>query len=172
VGRERRAQLAVELHRVIRATGTATLLVTHDLDEAFTLADHVVLLARGTVTQAGPASEVWRAPAAVDAARFLGVTTERTVTVVDGTAPTPWGPVPAPTGAARAWTGWRPSDLTVDPHGTVTGTVRATWFRGDHFLVEVTTADGPLTARAAEMVAVAAPVRIAADLAATVILPA
>lgn len=172
VDRERRGQLAIELHRVIRATGTATLLVTHDLDEAFTLADHVVLLASGIVVQAGPAAEVWRRPVTVDAARFLGVATERTVPVHDGRATTPWGPVPAPAGATRAWTGWRPSDLTVTADGAVAGTVRATWFRGDHFLVEVVTADGPLTARAADAVAVDAPVRVAAALDTTVVLPA
>ncbi len=172
VDRERRAGLAVELHRVIRATGTATLLVTHDLDEAFTLADHIVLLARGHVVQAGAAADVWRRPGTAEAARFLGVATERTVAVVDGVARTPWGPVAAAPAVGHAWVGWRPSDLTVDADGAVAGTVRATWFRRDHFLVEVDTTDGPLTARAAEAVAIGTPVRVAAALDTTVVLPA
>lgn len=172
VDRERRGRLAIELHRVIRTTGTATLLVTHDLDEAFTLADHVVLLAHGRVLQAGPAAEVWRSPATVAAARFLGVATERTVPVVAGTAPTPWGPVPAPPGTTRVWTGWRPSDLTVGPDGAVAGTVAAAWLRGDHFIVDVATADGPVTARSAEALAVGTTVRVRATLEATVTLPA
>jgi thiamine transport system ATP-binding protein len=172
VDRERRAQLAVELHRVIRTTGTATLLVTHDLDEAFTLADHVVLLAEGRIVQTGAAAEVWRAPASVEAARFLGVATERTVGVTDGRAATPWGPVATCVETTTAWVGWRPTDLTVQASGAVAGTVRATWVRGDHVLVEVATPDGGVTARAAEAVTVGAPVRVAAELDATVILPA
>ena len=62
VDRERREALARALHDAIRRTRTATLLVTHDLDEAFTLADSVVILDHGVVRQTGPATDVWRAP--------------------------------------------------------------------------------------------------------------
>lgn len=170
VDRERREQLAVELHRVIRATGTAALLVTHDLDEAFTLADHIVLLDHGQVVQTGPAAEVWRRPATVGAARFLGVVTELTLPVTTGAAATPWGPIPAV--GPTAWIGWRASDLSVAPDAPVPGTVTAVWFRRDHFLVEATTAIGPVTARSAAAQIVGAPVRIAATLGAAVVLPA
>src|SRR3954470_5599639 len=84
VDRERRESLTRSLHDAIRRTHTATLLVTHDLDEAFTLADAVVILDHGTVRQAGPAPDVWRTPADRDVARFLGVTTELTARVEHG----------------------------------------------------------------------------------------
>jgi thiamine transport system ATP-binding protein len=172
VDRERREHLALELHRVIRATGTATLLVTHDLDEAFTLADHVVLLDHGRVAQAGPAPAVWRSPATVAAARFLGVATELTLPVTDGRVVTPWGPLAAPDAGAGAWIGWRPSDLFLAPDGAVTGSVVATWFRRDHFLVEVATAIGTVTARSGEAPPVGSTVAVGATLAAAVVLPA
>ncbi|MGZ4711640.1 MAG: ABC transporter ATP-binding protein [Acidimicrobiia bacterium] len=179
VDRERREQLADELQRVIRATGTAALLVTHDLDEAFTLADDVVLLDHGVVIQAGPAATVWRAPATVAAARFLGVATTVTGPVeatTDGAVvATPWGPVPAatlPAATTRAWIGWRPSDVVVDRAGEVAGTVQGTTFRRDHFLVTLATEHGPVTARAATPPAAGSRVRVHADPGAAVVLPA
>ena len=150
VDRERRESLTRSLHDAIRRTHTATLLVTHDLDEAFTLADAVVILDHGTVRQAGPAPDVWRAPADRTVARFLGVTTELAGRVEHGAIATPWGPLTAPAGAASGpvVVGLRPSDLVVDPDGALPGTVRETWFRRDHFLVEIDTAYGSMTATA------------------------
>ena len=150
VDRERRESLTRSLHDAIRRTHTATLLVTHDLDEAFTLADAVVILDHGVVRQAGPAPDVWRAPADRTVARFLGVTTELAGRVEHGAIATPWGPLAVPDGTASGpvVVGLRPSDLVVDPDGALAGTVRETWFRRDHFLVEIDTAYGSMTATA------------------------
>ncbi len=172
VDRERREHLAAELHRIIRAAGTPTLLVTHDLDEAFTLADTVVVLDGGHVLQRGPAADVWRAPNSIVVARFLGVSTELRLQVVDGLATTPWGPVSAPPGATAVWVGFRAADLRVDPDGPVRSTVRAAWFRRDHYLLEVDTADGPMTVTSSRPVAVGDSVHVRADLEAAVILDA
>jgi molybdate transport system ATP-binding protein len=49
------------------------LLVTHDLEECFQLADYVCLIDRGRFLQAGPSDAVLREPASADAARFLGL---------------------------------------------------------------------------------------------------
>ena len=172
VDRERREQLAGELHRIIRAARTPTLLVTHDLDEAFTLADVVVVLDAGRVRRLGPAAEVWRAPGSIAVARFLGVTTELRLPVVAGSTATPWGPVAAPPGAAAVWVGFRAADLRVDPDGPVSGIVRAVWFRRDHYLLELDTAGGPMTATSSRPVAVGDSVQVRADLEAAVILDA
>ncbi len=175
VDRERREQLAAELHRVIRATGTAALLVTHDLDEAFTLGDDVVVLDRGRVVRSGPAREVWSEPGSLAVARFLGVTTDVAATVGPGHVATPWGDVATPPDLAAGTAvrvGWRAADLAVRADGAVAGTVRACWFRRDHFLVELDTAVGPVTARASEPVPVGACAAVAADLGAAVVLDA
>ncbi|MEO6467590.1 MAG: ABC transporter ATP-binding protein [Acidimicrobiia bacterium] len=172
VDRERREHLAAELHRIIRAAGTPTLLVTHDLDEAFTLADVVVVLDGGHVLQCGPAPEVWRAPNSIVVARFLGVTTELRLPVDRDSAITPWGRVVAPSGAKNVWIGLRPGDLRVDPDGQVSGTVRTVWFRRDHYLLELDTADGPMTVTSSRPVAVGDHVHVRADLEAAVILDA
>ncbi len=171
VDRERREHLAAELDRIIRAAGTPTLLVTHDLDEAFTLADVVVVLDAGRVVQQGPSAEVWRAPASIAVARFLGVATELWVPV-GAAAVTPWGEVAAPAEANTAWVGFRPTDLRVDPDGSVGGIVRCVWFRRDHYLLEIDTADGPMTVTSSRPVAVGEQVHVRADLEAAVILAA
>ena len=171
VDRERREQLAAELHRIIRAARTPTLLVTHDLDEAFTLADVVVVLDGGRVRQLGLAAEVWNAPASIAIARFLGVTTELRFPVVAGLATTPWGPVNAPA-ATSVWVGFRAADLRVDPGGPVGGTVRTVWFRREHYLLELDTVAGPMTVTSSRPVAVGDSVQVRADLEAAVVLAA
>ena len=172
VDRERREHLAAELHRIIRAAHTPTLLVTHDLDEAFTLADVVVVLDAGLVMQCGLSADVWRAPASIAVARFLGVTTELTVPVVGESAVTPWGEVAAPRSAKSVWVGFRPADLRVDLDGPVVGIVGAVWFHRDHYLLEIDTADGPMTVTSSRPVAAGHRVQVGADLEAAVILAA
>ncbi len=172
VDRERREHLAAELHRIIRGARTPTLLVTHDLDEAFTLADVVVVLEGGRVRQRGPAAEVWNAPDSIAVARFLGVTTELRLQVVAESASTPWGPVTAPPGATAVWVGFRAADLRVDPDGPAGGIVRTVWFRRDHYLLDLDTADGPMTVTSSRPVAVGDRVQVRADLEAAVVLAA
>ncbi len=67
-----RERLAADLRRVITQTGTTALLVTHDHEEAFALADAMALMRGGRVVQSGRPSEVWAAPVDEEAALFLG----------------------------------------------------------------------------------------------------
>jgi ABC-type sugar transport system ATPase subunit len=65
---ETRTQIAL-LHRRLGAT---MVYVTHDQEEAMKLGERVVLLRDGRVEQAGPPMEIYRRPATLFAARFLG----------------------------------------------------------------------------------------------------
>jgi thiamine transport system ATP-binding protein len=67
-----RERLAGDLREILVATGTTALLVTHDHDEAFTVADRMGVMLDGRLVQQGPTLEVWRAPADERIARFLG----------------------------------------------------------------------------------------------------
>ena len=67
-----RERLAAELRDVLRAEGTTAVLVTHDHEEAFTVADRMAVMRDGRVVQTGTVQEVWRRPADPWTARFLG----------------------------------------------------------------------------------------------------
>jgi thiamine transport system ATP-binding protein len=73
--RRMRERLAHDLRDILVAAGTTALLVTHDQEEAFTVADRMALMRDGRVVQAGTVEDVWRAPADAEAARFLGYAT-------------------------------------------------------------------------------------------------
>ena len=70
-----RERLATDLRKILVAAGTTALLVTHDQEEAFAVADRMALMRDGRVVQAGTLDEVWRAPVDAEAARFLGYAT-------------------------------------------------------------------------------------------------
>ena len=68
-----RQELRRELRRLQRETGLATLLVTHDPEEAAFLAEEVVVISEGRVLQSGPSREVFSRPASLSVARLLGI---------------------------------------------------------------------------------------------------
>lgn len=163
-----REQLALDLARVLRVSGTTALVVTHDHDEAFTLADRVALMRAGRITQVGRPEEVWRRPADEPTARFLGCGTFLPATVHNGTVTSPLGTVRlgwAPDGLVRL--GLRPAALRVDGSGEVGGEVLARVHRRDHvrLLVRLVGVDGPVDAVAgiAGAPEVGASVRLALD---------
>ncbi len=67
-----RERLAEDLAERLRQVELASVLVTHDLDEAATVADRLLLLRDGKAVQAGPAALLVRDPADAWVARFLG----------------------------------------------------------------------------------------------------
>jgi thiamine transport system ATP-binding protein len=73
--RTMRERLAGELREILVASGTTALLVTHDHDEAFAVADRMALMRRGRLVQEGTVDDVWSGPADAEAAIFLGYAT-------------------------------------------------------------------------------------------------
>ncbi len=68
-----RADLQVELNRLQRELGKTIVFVTHDIDEAFTLADQVLILKKGgVIAQAGTPAEILAEPADDFVASFIG----------------------------------------------------------------------------------------------------
>ncbi len=57
-----REELSTELRQLLHQTGIPAIYVTHDQEEAFTLADRIVLLHAGKVEQDGPPVEVYAHP--------------------------------------------------------------------------------------------------------------
>jgi thiamine transport system ATP-binding protein len=69
---ELRVRLAADLRRILRAAGTTALLVTHDQEEAFAVADRLAVMRDGAVVQEGTTEDVWASPADPATALFLG----------------------------------------------------------------------------------------------------
>ncbi|WP_151719046.1 sulfate/molybdate ABC transporter ATP-binding protein [Gemmobacter serpentinus] len=82
------AQVRRDLRRWLRevhdATGSTTIFVTHDQEEAFELADRVVVMGAGRIEQIGRPDEIYDNPATPFVARFLGLTVELPVVVRGG----------------------------------------------------------------------------------------
>ncbi len=74
IDRIARTQLLDDLPRLLATFASTTILVTHDREEAFRLADHLVILVDGVLRAAGSKGAVYRAPADRAVAELLGYT--------------------------------------------------------------------------------------------------
>jgi ABC-type Fe3+/spermidine/putrescine transport system ATPase subunit len=68
-----REDLLYQLRGILHQTRLAAIYVTHDQEEAFTIADRVLMLHSGQIVRAGSPAEVWTSPGSVWAAEFLGL---------------------------------------------------------------------------------------------------
>jgi len=67
-----RVQMRLELQQLHRRLRTTSLYVTHDQVEAMTLAERVIVMNKGIAEQIGTPSEVYRRPATLFVASFIG----------------------------------------------------------------------------------------------------
>jgi tungstate transport system ATP-binding protein len=70
-----RTRLLEDFQSLRTATGTTTIFVTHDLDEALYLGDQVAVLINGRLRQWGSPQEVFSSPNDTDVAAFVGMET-------------------------------------------------------------------------------------------------
>ena len=71
--RSLRERLMEELRSILHITGVPAVYVTHDQEEAFTLADRILLLHAGEIVRAGTPAEIWAEPGLAWVARFLDI---------------------------------------------------------------------------------------------------
>ena len=69
-----RAYLRLEIRRLHERLGVTTIMVTHDQEEALTMADRIVVMNAGVIEQVGTPLEVYRKPASAFVADFVGTT--------------------------------------------------------------------------------------------------
>ena len=67
-----RADVRRDITRILEETRTTTVLVTHDQDEALSMAGQVAVLRAGLIAQAGSPAQIYQHPADPDLAQFLG----------------------------------------------------------------------------------------------------
>jgi iron(III) transport system ATP-binding protein len=127
-----RGELREELARVLRPLGVTVLLVTHDREEAFSLADRIALMRDGRVVQEGTPEEVYRAPATRWAAEFVGAGNFLRGRLSDGIVETALGSFPAlnPNGTTAVDVLIRPELLELRPDPDGRAEVVAREFRG------------------------------------------
>ena len=127
-----RESLRAEVAEIIRPLGVTVLLVTHDREEAFTLADRIALMRDGSVVQEGTAEELYFAPATRWAAEFVGAANILSGRIVAGRVETAIGAFPANGASLRsdAQVLVRPELLELEPSPAGAGEVVAREFRG------------------------------------------
>lgn len=146
--RNLRANLTEELRHILSGSGIPVIYVSHDQEEAFAIADRIILLHEGRVEQIGTPEEVYRNPASIWVARFLGLENLIPATVIqpdDGLVETEFGEfhlscrLPAaeskvtilimPDGIA--------SSNALGSGNAIEGTVGEVYFRGEGYRIEV-----------------------------------
>ena len=78
-----RDEMRFEIRDLQRRTGITTVLVTHDIEEAFTMSDRMAVMERGKILQIGRADEIYRAPANRFVANFVGPINELALSSIE-----------------------------------------------------------------------------------------
>ena len=176
-----RLEMRAEIRRIHNMLGSATIYVTHDQDEALSLADRIVVMRDGTVRQIGTPEDLYARPAHPDVAEFMGYRNLIRATarpVCGGVAVTIAGAemIGTPVGdafAGPAMVAIRPEDLSPDPDGKIVAIVDSAEYRGRDFAGIARAADGTeLHFRADMRIGPGEPVRLGAPAARVLVYPA
>ena len=146
-----RTRVREEVNGLLREHGVTTVLVTHDQEEALSLADSVAVLRDGTIVQQGTPSELYEHPVDERLARFLGAVNVLYASFLGETAQTRLGPLPlsapAAAGDRAGAVMLRPEQLDVQPlapgaAGGVAGRVEQCRYYGHDALLQIRAGDG------------------------------
>ncbi|MDP2326536.1 MAG: ABC transporter ATP-binding protein [Dehalococcoidia bacterium] len=108
-----RARVRAEVREIVKLAGTTAVLVTHDQEEALSIADRIAFMWRGRVEQVGTPDEIYSRPTTVHAADFIGDANIYRLRAQGGRVQTPFGELPAPEGADRVAVVVRPEELQI-----------------------------------------------------------
>jgi len=109
-----RVELRTEIREVQRRLGIPTIMVTHDQEEALTMADKVVCMNAGTIEQIGSPQDVYARPRTRFVADFVGTSNLLDAAAAQALGPDVAGPPPAQ-GGAEHLLALRPEDITLTP---------------------------------------------------------
>lgn len=146
-----RLEMRAEIRRIHEAIGSTTIYVTHDQDEALSMADRIVVMRDGLIRQTGTPEELYERPAHADVAEFMGYRSKlagRVVSASNGRASVEACgarlevSVRAPVSPGDPVTLMvRPEDLVAGTSGVV-ATVRISEYRGRAFFGAAQAIDG------------------------------
>jgi putative spermidine/putrescine transport system ATP-binding protein len=167
-----RLEMRAEIRRIHELIGSATIYVTHDQEEALSLADRIVVMRSGEVRQVGTPEDLYMRPAHADVAEFMGyrnqissraVRSGNLVDVVIGGVGLRGTPVEA-LADGHAVAAIRPEDLKATADGPIAATVESAHYHGHDFYCRARTGDGTeLYFRSAQKVGKGDTVRLSAD---------
>lgn len=143
---ELRERLSLEVRDILKQAGTTALIVTHDQQEAFAMADRIGLMRQGRLEQWDTAYNLYHRPASRYVARFIGQGV-----MLEGMAQAE-GRIRMALGELSSREHWpagtaveillRPDDVVHDDASPLTAQVVAKSFRGAHILYTLALADG------------------------------
>jgi len=167
-----RLEMRAEIRRIHELIGSATIYVTHDQEEALSLADRIVVMRAGEVRQLGTPEDLYDRPAHPDVAEFMGYRNQirshaaksgNLLNVVIGGATLAGTPVDG-AGEGDVVAAIRPDDLKVTAAGALSVTVESAQYHGNDFYCLGRSGDGTeLYFRSETKVKKADTVRLAAD---------
>ncbi len=137
-------RLTMELRQILRQMNQTAIYVTHDQEEAFMVADRVILMREGRIEQIGTPQEIYLQPASPFVAQFLGMKNLIEGEIIREKGKrwlrTPAGKIPYP--AQHEGKGVvliRPEGAMVNGQAAlrIEGRILQKVFCGDHFLVEI-----------------------------------
>ena len=151
-----RLEMRTEIRRLHQALGLTTVYVTHDQEEALSLADHLVVLRNGRVQQIGTPEQLHTSPQTWPVADFMGYRNLLTVTArtsgaaggpVDvgvGEQTLPGTAVGAITAGTQVVAAVRPDDVQIGPAGGtgLSAMVEVVEYQGRELAMEARTPDG------------------------------
>jgi putative spermidine/putrescine transport system ATP-binding protein len=145
-----RLEMRAEIRAIHEAIGSTTIYVTHDQDEALSLADRIVVMSGGLIRQVGTPEDLYERPNHVEVADFMGYRTRVSGRVVDGAGTVELAgarialPAAAKFSAGTPVTvSTRPEDLLATRGGEgLPATVRAIEYRGRAWFGSAALADG------------------------------
>ncbi len=147
-----RVRVREEVHALLREQGVTTVLVTHDQEEALSLADTVAVLRDGAIIQQGAPAELYERPVDERLARFLGAVNVLDAEFEHGTALTALGALelrgePADGAPAAGVVMIRPEQLDVraldagdgdgEPGARIAGRVQQCRYYGHDALLQI-----------------------------------
>ncbi len=126
-----RDQLVGELRRLFSELGTTVLYVTHDQDEALTIADRLAVMRDGCFVQVGQPVDLWQKPLDEFVARFLGASNVLPARAQGGKVALPFGEVPTDRDDGAVVCVIRSDALRLDPSGALAADMVSRRFAGD-----------------------------------------
>lgn len=145
-----RSRLRDDVKAILSRAKATAILVTHDQEEALSIADQVAILRDGVVAQIGSPRAIYSQPIDVELAKFLGDAVVISGVIQNGKVSTQLGdliPIVSHTEGLLGQVAIRPENLYLQPDPKGSATVTARQFFGHDALVEVKTAAGTVKAR-------------------------